>query len=137
MFLDKTMNKNVIPVVAALITNSRGVLLAQRAKGNLVGTWEFPGGKVEEDESPFAAIEREIEEELGVKVKAIEEVEKFEHSYDFGLVSLTLIRCQLLPEDQQFRLDGSHSMVDYFDHQKTLNIQLAPLDSKIIDFLRL
>lgn len=54
----------MIKVVAALIMRDNKVLIARRSTGdkNVMGKWEFPGGKVEQDEDEFHAIEREIEE---------------------------------------------------------------------------
>ena len=54
----------MIKVVAALIENDNKVLLARRSTGdiNVLGKWEFPGGKVEQDEDEFKAIERETDE---------------------------------------------------------------------------
>ena len=52
-------------------TNSNSpprILLAERNKGHLQGTWEFPGGKVEISESPEEALVRELREELGVHI---------------------------------------------------------------------
>jgi 8-oxo-dGTP diphosphatase len=57
-------------VAAALVDGERRVLLQQRAPGRaMAGLWEFPGGKVEEGESPEAALVRELEEELGIDVE--------------------------------------------------------------------
>ncbi len=54
-------------VAVALIDSDRQVLLQQRAPGrSMAGLWEFPGGKVEDGETPEAALVREIEEELGI-----------------------------------------------------------------------
>src|SRR5690606_4580284 len=60
-----------IHVVAGVVTDTRGrVLLARRAPGSeLAGLWEFPGGKVEPGEAPEAALARELEEELGIRVE--------------------------------------------------------------------
>ena len=59
---------NRIEVVAAVILNERGeFLLAQRPAGKAyAGYWEFPGGKVEPDESAAGALKRELHEELGI-----------------------------------------------------------------------
>ena len=57
----------MIAVVAAVITDRGRVLLGQRPEGHhLAGKWEFPGGKLEKGETPEAALERELREELGV-----------------------------------------------------------------------
>ncbi len=60
----------VVPVVAACIVSKGWVLLAQRKTPKiLAGKWEFPGGKVEESETPEEALRREIREELGIPIK--------------------------------------------------------------------
>jgi 8-oxo-dGTP diphosphatase len=57
-------------VVAAVLVDGGRVLACRRAPGRAsAGKWEFPGGKVDPDESPEAALAREIEEELGVAVE--------------------------------------------------------------------
>ena len=65
------MTDRVVPVAAAVITRPDGsVLLAQRPPGKAyAGYWEFPGGKLEAGESPRRALDRELEEELGLKVR--------------------------------------------------------------------
>ncbi|MGZ8347198.1 MAG: (deoxy)nucleoside triphosphate pyrophosphohydrolase [Allosphingosinicella sp.] len=58
-------------VAAALVDGARRVLLQQRApRRAMAGLWEFPGGKVEPDELPEAALVRELREELGIEVAA-------------------------------------------------------------------
>ncbi len=59
--------KSVLVSAMALIDPEGRVLLAQRPEGKaMAGMWEFPGGKVEEGETPEAAIQREMKEELGI-----------------------------------------------------------------------
>jgi 8-oxo-dGTP diphosphatase len=64
--------KQMLLVVAcALIDVDGRVLVAQRpASKNMAGLWEFPGGKLEAEESPETALIRELREELGIAVKA-------------------------------------------------------------------
>lgn len=60
--------KTVLVSAAALIDGEGRVLLAQRPEGkSMAGLWEFPGGKVEEGETPEAALIRELHEELGIE----------------------------------------------------------------------
>ncbi len=59
----------MLVVAVALIDADGRVLLAQRPEGKpMAGLWEFPGGKVQPDETPEAALIRELEEELGIDV---------------------------------------------------------------------
>ncbi|MDR0253056.1 MAG: 8-oxo-dGTP diphosphatase MutT [Brucellaceae bacterium] len=66
-----TEGKKIVLVAAcALIDTDGRILLAQRPEGkNLVGLWEFPGGKVESGETPEDALIRELQEELGITTK--------------------------------------------------------------------
>lgn len=62
--------KLVLVVAVALVDTDSRVLIAQRPPGKaLAGLWEFPGGKVDAGEWPEAALIRELDEELGIKVK--------------------------------------------------------------------
>ena len=67
------------------------VLIAQRPEGKWrAGSWEFPGGKVEENESTADALSRELREELGVEVRAMAEVAVFSHDYPDRSVEISL-----------------------------------------------
>lgn len=64
-------DKMVLVVAAALVADDGKVLVQRRPAGKpMAGLWEFPGGKVEADELPEAALARELEEELGIGVEA-------------------------------------------------------------------
>ena len=63
--------KLLLVVACALIDADNRVLVAQRPEGKaLAGLWEFPGGKLEPEERPEAALIRELHEELNITVKA-------------------------------------------------------------------
>lgn len=69
------VNSKTVEVVALILMRGDKVLLARRPPGDrLAGRWEFPGGKVESDENPEGALEREIEEEMQFRVKALSKV---------------------------------------------------------------
>ena len=77
------MSANLIRVVVALIERAdRRILIGQRRKTDTSPLkWEFPGGKVRDNESLEAALARELEEELGAKLIACREISSVRHQY--------------------------------------------------------
>ena len=69
-------------VVAGILVRV-GQVLACRRRGDQdhAGKWEFPGGKVEADETPAAALERELREELGIEARIGGEIDRYEFAY--------------------------------------------------------
>ena len=77
--------RSVLVSAVALVDTDGRVLLAQRPEGkSMAGLWEFPGGKVEDGESPEAALIRELQEELGVDTwqSCLAPLTFASHSYD-------------------------------------------------------
>jgi 8-oxo-dGTP diphosphatase len=72
-----------LEVVAGILRDGEGsVLITERLEdGPLHGLWEFPGGKIDPDEEPAAALVRELREEIGVEVTALAELVRVEHEY--------------------------------------------------------
>lgn len=83
-----------IHVVAAVITNPRGdVLISLRpAHAHQGGRWEFPGGKVEAGEDAFAALARELDEELGIAIASARPLIRIPHCYPDRQVLLDVWR---------------------------------------------
>ena len=72
----------MLQVVAAVIEREGRILIGQRTPAQSHPLkWEFPGGKVEPDETPERALYRELEEELGISVLAAEEMTRYEYTY--------------------------------------------------------
>lgn len=86
----------VVRVAAAAIFNPRGeVLLARRPEGShQAGLWEFPGGKLEPGETPFAALQRELAEELGIELLQARPLLQVPHRYADMDVHLDVWRVQ-------------------------------------------
>lgn len=82
--------KKIVHVAAAVIVRADGaILLGQRAGDTFYsGYWEFPGGKVEAGETPYQALVRELDEELGIRVEAANPWLTREHVYEHAHVSL-------------------------------------------------
>jgi 8-oxo-dGTP diphosphatase len=77
-------------VVAGIIERPSGeVLLAQRPEGKaLAGWWEFPGGKIESQETPEQALHRELREELQLDVRIVRALGVFPFDYESGAIDL-------------------------------------------------
>ncbi|WP_430397727.1 (deoxy)nucleoside triphosphate pyrophosphohydrolase [Ferrovibrio sp.] len=90
--------KPVVLVVAVALVDADGrVLLTQRPPGKkLAGMWEFPGGKVESNETPEAALLRELREELGLDISAacLAPFAFASHSYDDFHLLMPLYVCR-------------------------------------------
>lgn len=87
----------------AVIRNPQGQILIDRrpAEGLLGGLWEFPGGKVEPNESIADCIRREIQEELGIEIAVGEELIVVDHAYTHFKVSLHVHLCEHLQGEPQ------------------------------------
>lgn len=88
----------LLVVAAALVDTTGRVLVAQRPAGkSLAGLWEFPGGKVENGETPEAALVRELAEELAISVasEALQPLGFVSHAYPAFHLLMLLYGCRL------------------------------------------
>lgn len=89
--------KTVLVAAVALIDTDGRVLLAQRPEGkSMAGLWEFPGGKVEQGETPEVALIRELHEELGIDTWAscLAPLTFASHSYDDFHLLMPVFACR-------------------------------------------
>lgn len=126
--------KKTIKVVAAIIENENNeILCALRSpEMTLPNQWEFPGGKVEQGESLFEAIEREIKEELNCTVKAVDEFDENTHEYEKVIVNLIGIKCKLVEGTPVAR---EHSKLVYLKKENLNSLVWAPADVPIVENL--
>jgi 8-oxo-dGTP diphosphatase len=88
-----------IAVVAAVVEEHHRFLVTRRPPGvHLAGLWEFPGGKIDQEESHDAALRRELREELGIDAEIGVLVYETTHAYPERTVALYFYRCRLLGE---------------------------------------
>ncbi|MCP4683260.1 MAG: (deoxy)nucleoside triphosphate pyrophosphohydrolase [Desulfobacterales bacterium] len=121
-------------VAAALIRKDGKILVSKRPEGShLEGLWEFPGGKQEQDETLKDCLEREIEEELGLKVKADKTLFTVDHEYDSKSISLHIMSCTLLGGEPRPVQCQEIKWLDPIDLPK---LEFPPPDLKVIEFLR-
>ncbi len=140
MSASRDFKNNSIPVVALAIRHrgSGKYMLAQRLKSDSgAGLWEFPGGKVESDESPKEALKREIIEELSYELDLDNLFFISEHEYDYPnikiRISLWLIEVEEIPKLSL----NEHQALDWFElDDLKVKSDLSPADVYFLNFLK-
>ncbi len=82
-----------IRVVAAVIRSEDKIFATARGYGEFKGLWEFPGGKIESGETSQQALEREIQEELDVKIEVGDLIDTIEYDYPSFHLSMDCFWC--------------------------------------------
>lgn len=121
-------------VVAALIEQNGKVLLTKRKTGdqNNIGKWEFPGGKVKDKETEKEAIEREIAEELEIKIRANNFIVNNVFNYPDKIIDLRLWRCEYI--DGIIKLND-HNDYKWVDKKELLTYDLSKADINLAEYI--
>ena len=118
-------------VSAAVVIDNETVLLARRnSDDKLTGFWEFPGGKVEVNETPQQCLERELQEELGVSSTAGDVFFESVFKYDHGKFKIIAIYTELHSKILSL---SSHDKADWAPITELLNYKLLPADIPIAE----
>ena len=119
-----------IEVVAAIIHKDGKYFATQRGYGEFEGLWEFPGGKIEENETLEGALIREIREELTIDIA----VEKFfcTVEYDYPSFHLTM-HCYLCYIVQGTPQLLEHKSARWLDKEALDSVEWLPADKAVID----
>ena len=116
-------------VTAAIIVRDHNVLLTRRGPAEkLAGFWEFPGGKLEDGESPSECLRRELLEELGVEADVGEIMAQSEYHYDHGSFLLVGMYACLASDNLKLTV---HDQAEWVPISALLTYRLAPADIPI------
>lgn len=89
--------KVVAAVIKAVNKNGEDIIFAtQRGYGEFKDAWEFPGGKIEEGETPQEALKREIMEELDTEISVGELIDTIEYDYPTFHLSMDCFWCEVI-----------------------------------------
>ena len=120
------MTKKIIKVVGAAIIKEEKVLAMQRSEQmTLPGMWEFPGGKVEADETEQEALIREIKEELNVDITILDYINEASYDYDFGTVILKVYTAKIIAGELSLE---EHKDGKWLKADQLLDMDWAPVD---------
>ncbi len=123
-----------IRVVAAVIArqNENGrkqIFATARGYGDFKGGWEFPGGKIEEGESPQEALVREIKEELNANIQVGELIQTVEYDYPNFHLSMDCFWCEL--ESEQLELK-EHEDAKWLSKNELDSVDWLPADITLV-----
>ena len=118
-----------IEVVAAIIIRDDQVFATQRGYGEWKGWWEFPGGKMEDGESPQEALKREIREELDAEITVGQLIETVEWDYPKFHLTMHCFVCTLLSEDMHL---NEHDAAAWLTKETLHSVKWLPADEGLI-----
>lgn len=121
----KTVN-----VVATIIKKDNKIFATQRGYGEFKDGWEFPGGKVEENETPEEAIVREIKEELNTIIKVDKYLDTIEYDYPKFHLSMKCFMCSIV-EGNLDLLEAEDAR--WLDKDSINSVNWLPADITILD----
>ena len=126
-----------LPVVCAVIEDLDGrVLVAQRPAHKHLGLkWEFPGGKLERDELPEAALTRELREELGCEITLVRALPRSTHDYGTVVIEMIPFVCQV-PPGSAAPHPHEHVAVRWVTLAELETFELAPADWPVVESYR-
>lgn len=127
-----------IRVVAAIIkaTNEKGepiMFATQRGYGEFKGGWEFPGGKIEEGETPQEALVREIKEEFETEIVVGELIDTVEYDYPTFHLSMDCFWAEVVSGDLVLK---EHEAAKWLAKDELDSVEWLPADVMLIEKIR-
>ena len=118
-----------IRVVAAVIRKDDKIFATQRGYGDLKGGWEFPGGKIEDGETPQEALKREIEEELDTEILVGELIDTIEYDYPKFHLSMDCFWCEIVEGRLVLK---EHEAARWLDRKTIDDVEWLPADVTLV-----
>lgn len=127
-----------VRVVAAVIKaiNEEGqpiIFATARGYGDFKGGWEFPGGKIEEGETPQEALKREIREELTAEIEVNELIDTIEYDYPTFHLSMDCFWCEVVSGELVLK---EAEAAKWLTKEELDSVQWLPADVTLIDKIR-
>ncbi len=119
-----------IRVAAAVIRDGDRVLATQRGHGQYKDFWEFPGGKLEGDETPEKALEREIREELDAVIRVGGRIAAVEYDYPDFHLSMTCFWAEIVGGGWRLK---EHEAARWMAGGELSRLDWLPADALLLD----
>lgn len=126
-------DKKVIKVVAAVIRTENEIFTTQRGHGDFKGFWEFPGGKIEEGETPQEALIREIREELDTEISVGELIDTIEYDYSNFHLSLSCFWAEIVSGDLVLK---EHNAAKWLTKDELDSVEWLPANITLVEKIK-
>lgn len=122
-----------IRVAAAIIIHENKIFATQRGYGEFKDGWEFPGGKIEEGETPVQALIREIREELDTEIEVSELFDTVEYDYPAFHLSMDCFLCTVKSGNLVLK---EHEAAKWLTGETLNSVEWLPADIELVKKLR-
>lgn len=123
----------IIEVVAAIIKQDNRIFATQRGYGEFKGGWEFPGGKIEKNQTPQEALIREIREELETTITVGELIDTVEYDYPTFHLTMHCFLCTVVSGNLVLK---EHEAARWLTREQLWSVDWLPADLELIDKIR-
>lgn len=128
-----TEERNHIEVVAAVICDGNRIFATQRGYGEWKDWWEFPGGKMESGETPEAALQREIREELATEISVENLLTTVD--YDYPNFHLTMY-CYICNVKSGSLTLLEHEAAKWLTRDELSSVKWLPADEEVVEKIK-
>ena len=122
-----------IKVAAAIIMDNGKIFATQRAHGEFKDGWEFPGGKIEQGETPKQAAKREVMEELDTEIEVGELFDTVEYDYPSFHLTMYCFLCTVKSGDLVLK---EHQAAKWLTKESLDSVDWLPADIDLIEKLK-
>ena len=125
--------KKSVNVVAAIIIKDGSLFATQRGYGEWKDWWEFPGGKIEQGETPEEALVRAIHEELSAEISVDEFLCTVEYDYPQFHLTMHCYLCSLMTDSLHL---NEHEAARWLSKDELDSVKWLPADVKVVELLK-
>ena len=119
-----------VRVVAAVIRKDDKIFATQRGYGEFKDGWEFPGGKIEERETPEQALAREIKEELDTEIQVGKLIDTIEYDYPKFHLSMDCFWCEIMQGGLELK---EHEAARWLSKEELYSVDWLPADVGVVE----
>ena len=119
-----------VRVVAAVIRKDDKIFATQRGYGEFKDGWEFPGGKIEERETPEQALAREIKEELDTEIQVGKLIDTIEYDYPKFHLSMDCFWCEIMQGGLELK---EHEAARWLSKEELFSVDWLPADVGVVE----